>query len=181
MKKHSSKWREISLLALPILALVVWGLWLRFRQPFKLIVDEITVATVPPEKAFGVDPGEKQVAVEVFLDHEGWPPSWWGEQANLWRARVHFTGKGEKDSGSNVGSYVGPKYDETRGQYRMLYNGWITNNPNYLKTATCHVSMGLETTKFPTTPLAMVAEKSIPAAQFKVPAEAMTTMPNPPY
>lgn len=178
---NSSKWREVMLLAIPILALIAWCLWLQFRQPFKLTVDEISVALIPPNKAFGVDHGERQVAVEIFLDHEGWPPSWWGQQVGLWRPRVHFVAKGKQDDNSNVGSYAGPKYDETRGQYRILYNGWIPDSPNYLKSATCHVSVGLANTKFPTKPLAMTEKTSIPAAQFKVPIEAQTTMPDPPY
>ena len=181
MRKQPSKKRELLLLLFPVIAFAVWSVWLQFRRPFKLVVAEITVAIVPPNRAFGVAPGEKQVAVEIFLDHDGIRPLWWGRPVKMWRERVRFAAQGQRDDGSNIGSYAGPTYDQARGQYKFLFNGWVPDNPNYLKTATCHISTGLASDNSPSKQLAVTDDISISAAQFKVPDEIKTTMPKPPY
>jgi hypothetical protein len=163
-KRRNFAWRELILLFVPILALGGWALWLQSRGPFKLVLDEINIK--PQGTILPADLNLREVQVSVFIGHKGSTPPWWGVAANLDNPRVHFTRKGEKDDGSNVGDYAGVHFDKLRAQYTFVYTGNIPKDPNYLKEATCHISVGLETQRMPSKKLA-TAKTSIPVHQLQ--------------
>ena len=173
MKRTLPTLPQILLMLLPVVALGIWGLWTQKQapvkiEPFRLVISEVQITTLPKSPFTNPDPKARGVQAQIWIGHRGEAPAWWGEDVNPANPRVVFLAPKQKDDGGNNGNYSGTEYDKKRNQYSLVFKGEIPRTPLFLETSTCLIESGLETQMQPPKPLASI-RTSIPTRQLLQP------------